>query len=193
MDKKNAGKSDEAVKKATGKTWDEWVGLLNSKGAKEMLHKDIARLIHEKGYIKKPKSWPAGRSFNEGWWCQSVTVGYEQKIGRRVAGQTSKGNFSTTVNRTLSGELDRVLKQWEEITKEEKGFNDIEIKALPRISSTEKWRYWKVDLADGSKINVNIGEKENGKISFSLTHYKLPDKKALVEWRKHWKEFLEKV
>ncbi len=39
MAKKLAGNSDEAVKRATGKTWDEWIKLLNSKKAKDMSHK----------------------------------------------------------------------------------------------------------------------------------------------------------
>lgn len=75
MPDKLTGKSSESVKKATGKTWDEWIKLLNKLGAKDMPHKDIASLIQEKSFIKKSKSWLAHRSFNVGWWAQSIVAG----------------------------------------------------------------------------------------------------------------------
>jgi hypothetical protein len=37
--------SSEAVRKATGKTWDEWLATLDQKVAGEMPHKGIARLF----------------------------------------------------------------------------------------------------------------------------------------------------
>ena len=39
--------SVEAVKKATGKTWDEWFILLDRLGAGKMEHKLIARLLYD--------------------------------------------------------------------------------------------------------------------------------------------------
>lgn len=181
MNNKYSGKSDEAVKKATGKSWNEWFEILDSEKAFEMPHKDITRMLYDRGYIKS------------GWWCQSVTVGYEQKIGRRVAGQISEGNFSTAISKTLTGTLDSVLAQWEKLVKGKTEFNGVKIKNNPRISSTEKWRYWKADLTDDSKINADISEKSIGKIGLSVTHYKLKDKKVLEKWKKYWKKFLGNI
>lgn len=182
MDKnKFSGKSDEAVKKATGKTWDEWFTLLDAKGARDMSHKDLARMLYDEGLIKS------------GWWCQSVTVGYEQKIGRRVVGQIAEGNFSTATSITLEGTMDSVLKQWEELIRGKAEFNKVKIKGEPRISVTDKWRYWKVDLVDGSKINVDISEKESGKTGLSVTHFKLKDKESADKWKVYWKELLGKI
>ena len=81
--------SDAAVRKATGKGWDEWFALLDSEGAESMPHKQIARMLHEKGYIAS------------GWWCQMVTVGYEYARGRRVLGRTASANFQVGVQKTL--------------------------------------------------------------------------------------------
>lgn len=36
MTNKFAGKSDEAVKKATGQTWDEWFKILDKENASKM-------------------------------------------------------------------------------------------------------------------------------------------------------------
>ena len=37
--------SEAAVRKATGKSWDEWFDLLDSEGADALPHKQIARLL----------------------------------------------------------------------------------------------------------------------------------------------------
>ena len=41
---KSAGISEEAVRKATGKTWQQWGRLLDKDGCKTMPHKEIAEL-----------------------------------------------------------------------------------------------------------------------------------------------------
>ena len=67
--------SDAAVRKATGKSWDEWFAVLDSAGADALPHKQIARLLFDKGYIASH------------WWCQTVTVAYEYARGKRVLGR----------------------------------------------------------------------------------------------------------
>ncbi|HVF69755.1 MAG TPA: hypothetical protein VNA13_04300 [Xanthomonadales bacterium] len=181
MDTKYAGKSDEAVRKATGKSWDEWFKILDEGKVSEMPHKEIVLWLWDKGLVKS------------GWWAQSIVVGYEQKIGRRVAGQIAEGNFSTATSATLAGTMDSVLKQWEKLVKGKTEFGKVKIEGESRISVTPKWRYWKADLVDTSKINVDISEKGSRKIGLSVTHYKLPDKKAIDTWKAYWKEFLKKI
>jgi hypothetical protein len=44
--------SDEAVKKATGKVWDELLTILDRDGARIMFHTQIARLLQERGYVE---------------------------------------------------------------------------------------------------------------------------------------------
>lgn len=81
--------SDEAVVKATGRTWNEWFTLLDSEGARNMEHKDIARMLRDKEYIRN------------GWWCQEVTVAYELARGMRVVGETKTAGFEIGVQKTL--------------------------------------------------------------------------------------------
>ncbi len=81
--------SDAAVRKATGKGWNEWFALLDSEGADALPHKQIAQMLHEKGYIAS------------GWWCQMVTVEYERARGKRVLGGTENAGFQIGVQKTL--------------------------------------------------------------------------------------------
>jgi len=67
---KVAGIGASAVRKATGKDWQQWFTLLDKAGAAKMPHKDIACLLYQKHKLP-------------GWWAQMVTVGYEQARGMR--------------------------------------------------------------------------------------------------------------
>ena len=84
-----SGVSNEAVRKATGRDWDEWMELLDGLGAREMSHKEIVALAAGPGELAN------------GWWQQSVAVGYEQARGLRVVGQTSGADFQIGVQKTL--------------------------------------------------------------------------------------------
>ena len=88
-EQKPSGMSDEAVIKATGWDWNAWLRFLDDLGAQELDHKGIVALI----------AGPGGLS--NGWWQQSVAVGYEQARGLRVVGQTSAGGYQIGVQKTL--------------------------------------------------------------------------------------------
>ena len=88
-EQKYSGVSSEAVRRATGRDWDEWMELLDGHGAREMSHKEIVALAAGPGEL------------SNGWWQQSVAVGYEQARGLRVVGQTSGADFQIGVQKTL--------------------------------------------------------------------------------------------
>jgi uncharacterized protein YndB with AHSA1/START domain len=103
MSKTYGNVSDDAVRNATGRGWDEWVTVLDDAGAEEMSHKEIAAMLTQSGLIGD-----AG-----GWWAQSVTVGYEYAKGRRVKGETADAGFQLGVQKTLPVDADAV---WRLIT-----------------------------------------------------------------------------
>jgi uncharacterized protein YndB with AHSA1/START domain len=78
----------EAVLEATGRTWEAWEALLDSRGAADLPHGRIVALLRD-GLIES------------GWWAQAVAVGYEKRKGRRALGQTADGLFQVGVRRTL--------------------------------------------------------------------------------------------
>ena len=88
-ERKLSSVSDDAVSAATGRNWDQWTAFLDDLGAAEMTHKEIVALT----------AGPGGLS--NGWWQQSVAVGYGQAKGLRVVGQTSGADFQIGVQKTL--------------------------------------------------------------------------------------------
>ena len=92
--RKFTGVTDSAVAAATGRNWDEWIAFLDGLEAVERTHKEIVALIAGPGEL------------SNGWWQQSVAVGYEQARGLRVVGQTSGVDFQIGVQKTLPVPVD---------------------------------------------------------------------------------------
>lgn len=96
--------SDEAVQRATGRSWDEWFGWLDERGAGGMSHREIVALLAREGGIER------------GWWQQMVTVEYERARGLRVEGETADAGFEIGVSKTVPLPVDEV---WRRLTGEE--------------------------------------------------------------------------
>lgn len=177
----NEPKHKKALETGSGITWDEWVKLLAP--YRDLDHTDMAKItldkIHERGKSKSPE-----------WWAQGVTVAYEQYIGRRKVGQQSDGKFSVTVSKTLPGDMDEALATWLSQVDGVQEFDGIELRGMPRVNRTEKWRYWRVTLDDDSTISVNIQTKPSGdKSTLSINHDKLAQESDVERWRTYWKSY----
>ncbi|PRB69352.1 hypothetical protein [Arthrobacter sp. MYb213] len=173
----------EAITKATGTPWEQWVEQLESAGAKELSHKPLASMIYQ--------LMPADLE-NPGWWAQSVAIAYEQHIGRRVPGQASDGSFKGSVSTTLSMDLEGALQSWVGTVAEFSVFNGAQLTAEPAVSGSEKWRYWKAQFSDGSRVSVNITMK-GSKASVSADHAKLANPQDLEGWKSFWRQILATI
>ncbi len=171
--------SDAAIAKATGEPWAHWFEVLTKNHAEEMPHKEIARWLSEE------KGVPP-------WWCQMLTVRFEQEIGRRKPGEIANGQYSVGVSVTRAGSIDEVLAWWMERVALLSAFNGVDWVGEPKQTKTDKWRYWKVKLADGSPVLVNIYEKAPGKSGVQVAQEKLKDAEAVERWRSYWKDFLQR-
>ena len=169
---------------ATGRSWDEWITLLDGAGARELNHTEIARqtleLIPEEVDRRE-------------WWAQGTAIAYEQHVGLRVPGQSCNGDFQMSASRTVACEKDLALAAWMGVVGGREEFGGVPIDAPATTSSSEKWRYWRVPLADGTRVAVNISDKPGGKASVGLTHTKLDSAEAIEFWRPIWKQLLARL
>lgn len=173
-----------AIEKTTGKTWEEWVKYLEGIGAKDLPHKDIANHVRNK--LKTTQE-------NAGWWAQSITVAYEQHIGRRKPGQRNDGTYEVSATKTRPGNMDDAIKVWLFLVHGKKEFSGVAITKAPTISQTDKRRHWSCGLADGSRVHADVSEKSPGKVLLAITHEKLDSQKATEKWRGYWKSLLAKA
>ncbi|MFW6183668.1 MAG: SRPBCC domain-containing protein [Chloroflexota bacterium] len=193
--------SNEALEKATGKTWEEWIALLDEEGALELSHKEIAALLLDRGHIE---------TGNE-WWAQSVTVGYEYAKGRRVKGETADAGFQVGVQRTIGVEADRL---WDFLT----GPQGLPLwlgHGVEDLAFTEGERYETDDGARGeirsvyppgrlrltwqpagwenqSTLQLYLQDKGD-RTALRFHHEKLRDADQRSEMKAHWTEVLERI
>jgi hypothetical protein len=169
------GISSEAVAKATGKTWPEWIAFLDARKAIELPHKEIAALLHEKYNVP-------------GWWCQMVTVGYEQAKGRRVVGQTCAGDYSANASKTLP--LSAVdAHAWLVDEKKRSRWLDKTI-TLRTATAPKSARF---QFSDGSIAGIWVTPKSAAKCSLGVSHDKLPDAKTAAKHKAFWADALSRL
>ena len=143
---------DAKILAATGKALEDWCAILDERGARDLPHRDIARLLQ--GDYGVP-----------GWWSQSVTVEYEKRIGRREAGQRQSGEYEANATRTLPVTMDAALDSWLARLPgagPQSAFDGVAFAGEPSTSRTDKRRYWRVALDDGSRVTVYFSAKPDG-------------------------------
>jgi len=89
--------SDDKVKEATGRAWQQWISYLDAHGAADLDHKGIVQLVCD--------------DIHKNWWGQMVTVGYEQAKGCRVKNQNATG-FQINASKTVDATLPKVYQAW---------------------------------------------------------------------------------
>jgi uncharacterized protein YndB with AHSA1/START domain len=168
--------SDEAVKGKTGKTWKEWFTILNKAGAKKMSHQEIVKLLNSKHNVGP-------------WWCQMVTVTYEQQSGLRDNHQKPDG-YQISVSRTLSSPVGRVYKAFATDAQRDDwlGEDGLHIrKATANKSMRVTWKDGKTSL------EINFYPKAADKSQVVVQHSKLPSAAAAARMKTYWSKALDRL
>src|SRR5829696_4339821 len=167
------GVSDAAVQRATGKSWDEWLSLLDVWHGTMHNHTEIARHVNETYGI-------------DGWWAQNVTVGYERARGRRGLQERPDG-FSGNVSKTFPVSVERLFAAFVEQDERERWLEGIELRN--RTSQPTKSARFDVLPEDG-RLAVTFVEKGPNKSAAQLQQERLADASDVARWKALWKEQL---
>jgi len=171
-----AGVGTEAVRKATGRAWEDWLKALDRAGAKAMAHKDIALML--------------SRRFNvPDWWSQMVTVGYEQARGLRKAHQKADG-FSATASRTVAAPLDKLYAAWSEPRQRSRWLTDAPLELRRSTDGKSMRMTW---TPGNSSVVVGFFRKGADKSVVALEHGKLSDAKSVGAQKDYWGKALDRL
>jgi uncharacterized protein YndB with AHSA1/START domain len=173
MPKQSERMSDEAVRAKTGKSWDEWLSILDAAGAKTLGHKEIVALVGQHG---------AGP-----WWRQMVTVSYEQARGLREKHQTASG-YTASASRTIGVPVDRLFEAWSD-----EGFRRSWLPAKMTIRKATPDKSLRITWEDGSNVDVGLFSKGESKSQVAVEHAKLPDAEAVARAKEYWKQALDRL
>jgi hypothetical protein len=165
------------VERATNRTWDEWLRFLDGIGARDLDHKAIALKVYEEldGTIERV-----------GWWTQSVTVAYEQYIGRRVPGQRPDGTFQTSVSRSTAFGMDELMDRWQKFAADDETVQGIVIDGELRVSGTDRRITWRTKARDGSSVIVTSEPKKNGTASLVVNQIGLETLELNDDAKERW-------
>jgi hypothetical protein len=169
-----AGTSDATIKRKTGCSWERWVKALDHHGAREMAHREIARLVNTKYKI-------------DGWWSQTVTVGYERIKGLRAKGQRRDGTYEAGKSRTFNVPVTTLFEAWAEASVRRRWLNGASVKVRTATAPKTMRLGW----TDGSIVVVGFIPKGKSKSSVALAHTKLPDRETVDRLKRYWSERLD--
>lgn len=165
--------SDEAVRSKTGRGWTDWFEILDQEGAREMPHGKIAALLHGKHGV-------------DGWWAQTVTVGYEQERGLRDKHQKPSG-YEISVSRTVPVAIDALYAAWLDEDRGRWLDEDLVIrKATPNRTMRITW-------PDQTNLEVHFVAKGEAKSQVVVQHGKLADADAAARMKSYWTEALQRL
>src|SRR5215216_7631796 len=170
------GVSDAAIQRATGKSWDEWFALLDAWDGTTHNHTEIARHVYETYGI-------------DGWWAQSVTVGYERARGMRALHERPDG-FSMNASKTFPVPVERLFAAFVEHDERERWLEAVELR--PRTSQPPRSARFDV-LPGETRLAVTFVTKGPRKAAAQLQQDRLANAEDVARWKALWKEQLARL
>ena len=171
---KLAGRSDEILKERTGCTWQRWVTALDRVRAHEWSHRDIARHVHDTYKI-------------DGWWAQTVTVGYERIKGLRAIGQRRSGLWEANKSRTFAVPVDQLFRAFHDPRRRKRWLPDVK----PTVRTATPGKSMRMGWPDGTTVVVGFTGKGTSKCQVAIQHEKLADGAASARMKAYWSERLD--
>lgn len=190
------GAAAHAIEQATGVAWGDWTAWLEQEGAAALPHAELARLVRDRlGQLGVTVHAVTGKPLNDGWWAQSIAIDFEHDHGMRAIGQDHRGDFAASASRTVVATLDEALAMWIAATEGLSEAGGVPFAAQPSISATEKWRYWRVPLADGTRVQVDISARRTAtdaapRSVVAVQHSRLLSAEEIPQRKLVWKEIL---
>lgn len=171
------GVSDAAIEKGTGQGWDHWFRILDAWGATSKSHTEIARYVN-------------GEHGVDGWWSQSVTVGYERARGMRAPNERPEG-FEVSVSKTLAMPP---MDAWRAFVEPSRRARWLDLALRMRTGTRTMGRSARFDVpAEGTRVNVYLTPKGDDRTTVTVTHVKLDGAADVAAHRTAWKGRLDRL
>ncbi len=166
--------SEEAIREATGRGWDDWCAELDAWGGTGRSHTEIARHVVETYDVA-------------GWWAQAVALGYERIRGLRARYQRHDGTFVASASKTVNVPVGEVWKAVADEARRSAWLPDVGARVRgatpPKVIRFD----WPVD---GSRVTLYVTPKGETRSQLAVEQTKLADGEAVVASKAFWKERL---
>jgi uncharacterized protein YndB with AHSA1/START domain len=169
-----AGISDASVSKRTGRTWAQWVAVLDRAGAAQKPHREIARYVSSLG--------------TPSWWSQMVAVGYERIRGLRDRGQRRGGGYQASKSRTFPVPVDALFGAFANARQRRRW---LPVKFAVRSATPQK--RMRATWEDSTVVVLEFTRKGSAKSAVAVGHQRLPDKSAADAIKKAWSGYFDRL
>jgi uncharacterized protein YndB with AHSA1/START domain len=166
-----AGKSDATIKARTGCTWDRWVFVLDHYGADKMSHGEIVSLVRSKYKI-------------DGWWAQTVTVGYERIRGLRKVGQRRDGSYEVNKSRTYDVPVATLFDAWADARVRGRWLDG----SVGKVRTMTPAKSIRLDGEDRTIVVAGFTDKGRSKSAVAVQHTRLRDAATADRLKRYWSE-----
>ena len=168
-----AGKSDDVMLEKTGCDWEKWVYALDRKKAFDLPHGEIADIVREQYRI-------------DGWWAQTVAVGYERIKGLRAIGQRRDGSYEASKSRTYNVPVATLFDAWADANTRRKW-----LKPGVKVRTAKANKTMRLGWDDGTIIAVGFTPKGDSKSQVAIQVPKLKSKAEAERVKKEWSGYLD--
>jgi uncharacterized protein YndB with AHSA1/START domain len=164
----------ETVKKATGRTQDQWYALLDRWGAPGRPYKELSSFLTEKHGVSR-------------WWAQKLIVEYEQDRGIRDPGVRRNGTFEVGASKTVSVPATRLFEAFVDARRRRRWLAGGGLRLLDSHDPHSARFAW-----DGgsSRVAVTVTPKQRSKATVSVVHDQLTDPNQAQSMKAFWRERL---
>lgn len=173
--------TDAKAKEVTGRTFEEWMPVLERWGARRKEYGETVRFLMSEHGLER-------------WWAQAVTTAFERSEGIRAKHQQA-GGFTIYASKTIPARAEDVFSAFVDSRRRKKWLTD----GTMRARTSRPHLVARFDWEDGTtRVSVSFEEKAPSKTTVSVAHERLPDpqeaEKAKAAWRQRLadlKSFLE--
>jgi uncharacterized protein YndB with AHSA1/START domain len=139
-----------------------------------MTHRDIAALVNTKFEV-------------DGWWSQTVTVGYERIKGLRERGQRRDGTWEAAKSRTYPVPVTTLFDAWANARLRRRWMDGTSVTVRTATAPKSMRLGW----SDGTIVVVGFEAKGKSKSSVAVQHTRLPDRETATRLKQFWAERLD--
>lgn len=164
----------ETVKKATGRTQEEWYSLLDKWGARGRPYKELSGFLTDKHGVSR-------------WWAQKLIVEYEQDRGIRDPGIRRDGTFEVGASKTVSVPATKLLDAFVDLRQRKRWLSGGNLELVDSNDSHSATFSWN---GGSSRVTVTVTPKDRSKATVTVAHDRLTGPKQAQSMKTFWRERL---
>jgi hypothetical protein len=167
--------ADDTLREATGRGWDEWCEILDGWPGLGDGHTAVATYLREEHDV-------------EGWWAQTITVGYERITGLRLPHQQPDGTFTAGKSRTVTADAALIREMLLDGEARSDLFPGLETTLRSRPTS----KVLRIGIGPGT-AQIALDPQDDDRVKITIAHDRLPTAEAVEDWKGYWSDWLQAV